>query len=78
MTFALGCLLGFALAGGQLLLTVCLLRTGVPPRRPRRPALPATPDPRTDDDERARRRALREYRNFMTYDGYTPQGGDDR
>lgn len=68
MTFALGFMLGFLLACVQPLLTA-------------RPSVRRAARPRDDEaapTEEERRRALREYRNFLTYDGYTDQGGDSQ
>ncbi len=64
MAFALGFVLGFLLA----YLPLCLKEVGKRQRTADNPP-----------DEAAQRRAeqaLREYRNFMTYDGYRTQEGE--
>ena len=60
MTFALGFILGFLVA---------LL----PERLPRKRSQTPPPD---EAAERRREQALREYRNFMTYDGFVNQKED--
>lgn len=58
MTFAVGFMLGFLLA-----YLPCVL--------PRKKAETTPPD---EEAERRAAQALREYRNFLTYDGYADQG----
>ena len=67
MTFVFGFILGFLLA--YLAPTAEKLAA-----RLQRPSVQTAEKPH-EDAERARRteRALREYRNFMTYDGYAQQ-----
>ncbi len=60
MAFALGFILGFLVA---------LL----PDRLPRKRAVAPPPD---EDAQRRHEQALREYRNFMTYDGFSVQEED--
>lgn len=59
MVFAVGFMLGFLLA---------YLPSALPRRK--KTAEP----PRDEEAQRRAARALREYRNFLTYDGYADQG----
>lgn len=67
MLFVLGFIVGLAAAYTvPLLKDLCM--TG---KRP--PTAPKTAETATPDERRRTERALREYRNFMTYDGYAQQ-----